>query len=290
MMTMKSPKIVALALLLAACSTSPSEPNAAATAGATATATATDASMRAGYAHSLGSSRFAIGVVSEDATADGVRRIVGQHGVVMTDLLNGSYVAVPNANAPSREVPSSTTADAHNARARAYFLAAGIPADQIADVHVTTMMRGGGSAAEGTHGGEGRPEVVAYYSIATRAIDGVAIVDSTAWVRLNAKDEVVAEAVYWPAIPKGVIEQAKAMRDRISRPDDARFLPLSESESPRAVVRHSTATEHRVPAALATYDVIARAGAGRTIVKHFDPRGAVLRLPSEEQGDAQKTK
>ena len=54
-----------------------------------------------------------------------------------------------------------------------------------------------------------------YQSVLERQIDGIRIVDSIAWARMNDHGQVVAEWVYWPAIPSNVIQEARRLKEQL---------------------------------------------------------------------------
>jgi hypothetical protein len=169
----------------------------------------------------------------------------------------------------------------------AYFRAAGLPMDQVGGAHVTTIMKVEGSADEVTHGQ--RPTFVAYTTILERTLDGIRAPDSFAWARFNARDEVVAEGVYWPTIPAAAITSAHALRDQLVDPTGgAAFrsrlgVPDASAKDGMVTIRHSGAASRGAFEAFASFDVHvpyndSMNGRGHTV--HFDASGRAREVPN----------
>jgi hypothetical protein len=171
-------------------------------------ATGARAQPTAGYRHQAARSAFPLRGNVVELEESGFRKTIGQDGVFAIDLVNGAAYAVPNANAElARSAPLTRDPAEHNARVREYFRQAGLPDEQIADVHVTTLMRSHGRAGEP----DPEPEFVGFTTVVSRSIDGIPVPESHAWARLNASGQVVSEAVFWPELPKRVVDEAKAL-------------------------------------------------------------------------------
>lgn len=215
-----------------------------------------------GYLHTADKTGFPLGTDFETVEEAGYLKLIGDNGVFAIDQTNGSAMASPDANAPVLQQPPLGPAEVHGARARSYFEAAGIVASQIGGVQ--------------TNAGSG-----AYYSLLERAVDGIAIADSVAWVRFNAADEVVSEAVYWPAIPSNVVEDARALTKTLASPASAAAykakLPAGLGDAEGAVaVRHTDFTWRKAFSAVAVYDVV-----DGSTVRHFGPSGEEVKLANE---------
>jgi hypothetical protein len=245
-----------------------------------------------GYRHGVGASRFRLGAGVHAVSEASWDKVVGSEGVFATDPYTGAVRANPNADAPAVQVPALTSnPDEHNKHVAAYFRAAGLPMDQVGGAHVTTIMKVDGPADKV---GSQRPTFVAYTTILERTVDGIRVPDSFAWARFNARDEVVAEGVYWPAIPAAAIAQAKELRDQLVDPARGAayraqlHVPDASAKGGMVTIRHSGATTHGAFEAVAGYDVHvpygdSMNGRGRTV--HFDANGRARALPSETLGD-----
>jgi hypothetical protein len=182
----------------------------------------------------------------------------------------------------------------HNEQVVAYFVAAGVPRDQIGGVHANTYLSSSGSMKDE------RPapvKVDGYASILERKILRYSVVDSIAWARMDEQVRVVSEWVYWPAIPAKVLADARRLEELVS-PGKTEFLARLPAGLPagKVVIRHSSATEEGPFEVYASYDVLERKESSLAIadksrsdarvvsvVRHFDVDGAELRLPQERR-------
>jgi hypothetical protein len=236
-----------------------------------------------GYSHAFERSLFKPGGTLTTASEMGITKIIGSNGVFATDQVNGWVLATPNAGAPSTtRPPLPGAASDHNAKVLAYFVAAGIPQDQIGSVSTHTLMRGGASAA----GVRDPDQFEGFYSILNRAINGVVVSESTAWARFNTDGEVVEESVYWPPLPASVVQDATALAAKVADPAFTSVLTQIEAHDPgygivdgQVVIHHNDATSHAAPYAVATYDSLpSRGGRG---IKHFDGSGVRIFIAAE---------
>ncbi|MBS2013608.1 MAG: hypothetical protein JST00_12010 [Deltaproteobacteria bacterium] len=232
-----------------------------------------------GYKHMAARSRFAIGKAPVQRSEHGLEKLVGTDGVISTRPRTGLVVAMPNANAPSRRKPPIPGADAHNAAVRAYFVAAGLPQDQILGVETYPAMSAGGpgdklDVTQGT--------LDHYYSVVTRQVHGVKVLDSFAWARINADGEVVSESVYWPPLPNSVAADAVAFRAKLDNPTAraalvAKLANVIESPDEGTLfIRHTPGEWDGPFAAAASYDLVKE----KRIV-HVRADGGELELPHE---------
>jgi hypothetical protein len=245
-----------------------------------------------GYSHTVGVSRFRIGASRREMSEAGWYKVVGNEGVFATDPYTGAVRANPNGDAPAAHAAALTSnPDEHNARVLTYFRGAGLPMDQVGGAHVTTIMKVDGPADTVGHQ---RPTFVAYTTIVERTIDGIRVPDSFAWARFNARDEVVAEGVYWPAIPAAAIADAHALRDQLTDPARGAAyrtqlaVPDASAKGGMVTIRHSGATSRSAFEAFAGYDVHVpygdgATGRGRTV--HFDASGRVRELAAASPDD-----
>ncbi|MFL6210726.1 MAG: hypothetical protein ACJ74W_17880 [Pyrinomonadaceae bacterium] len=256
----------------------------------------------AGYQHGRERSRFSPGSNIKRVAEFGFVKEVGNTGTFAIDTVNGSALGIPNASTLAATTSSyGATGDEHNQFVRTYFLAAGIPAEQVVGVHAATLLEATGRVGEG---GTGKAQVTAYYSILERAVADVPVVDSIAWARVDGQGNVIAEAVYWPAIPAEVLAQVKQFKEMLAAPEQRKAyearLP-SGAASGRLVIRHASATIDGPFEAFASYDVRvtpvrpapeqaqAQAGGPRavqpqaTVIHHFDAAGVERQLPQERR-------
>jgi hypothetical protein len=249
-----------------------------------------------GFRLEPGRARFAMGRYIETKSENGYERVVGEHGVFATRQSNGASFGVPNADAPAARKPAlSTNSDVHNDRTLQHFLNAGLPKDQVASAHVSTLMQSRGEAGDPQND---PGEFVAFTSNIDRAVDGVPVGDSSAWARFNADDEVVEEGAFWPDVPPSVVDTAKNMRAMLDDPDlRAEYLaklPPAARDNGRVIIRHSAWTIDAAPTFFASYDFSESNGAGLSVMRHFDIAGNEFRLPQEtaDQGlaTAEQTK
>lgn len=249
----------------------------------------------AGYQHGLERSRFVVGDSRGDVREYGLIKVVGSEGSFAVDEANGTVIAVPNARsaAQQRGVWYTRGSQSHNDDVRAYFMAAGIPQDQIASVDATTSLYGAGGEADRS---SLQPKIAGWQSILHREIRGVPVIDSVAWARMDDDRHVIAEWVYWPAIPAKAIDDAVRLRTSLaSESQRAAFLSRLPADLPggQVVIRHSSAVTSGPFEAVATYDVIERrisadastgaAVRAASVVRHFDANGSEIRLPQERR-------
>jgi hypothetical protein len=109
---------------------------------------------------------------------------------------------------------------------RDYFVEGGLPKEQIAGISVTTVMEAHGSTSDTKR----EHRLVGYNSILRRAIDGIPVRGSIAWARFNADDDVVAEELYWPEIPRRLVNEAQALEAARADGRAAARLPVKLRE------------------------------------------------------------
>jgi hypothetical protein len=236
----------------------------------------------AGYAHALVRSRFDLGALVETRLDGAFERHLGSHGVFATRKANGAVLAIPNADAPARLLPSyGGSAEAHNTYVKDYFLSLGIPADQIFAVHANTHGFGHSMASDADR--LPKPERSSYQTVLLRAVGGIRVVDSVAWARVDPTGSVVAEEIYWPEIPASVVQTAQTMRARLLHPQlRARLLDGlgAKADDVEVVIRHSGSTVDAAPTFHAAYDVLVKAGT-TSYRRHLDAELHDFRLEHE---------
>src|SRR5262245_41233829 len=109
------------------------------------------------YEHRMDNSSFNVGGASRHEVEGPYQRIVGDNGSFMVDTVTGATLAVRNASQSGiLPQPLTQNPDEHNNRVRDYLLGAGVPADEISGMHVTTTMAGGGSTGGGVQVSQSR--------------------------------------------------------------------------------------------------------------------------------------
>jgi hypothetical protein len=267
-----------------------------------------------GYQHGIDGSLLSVGAHVKRVVQHGYFKVIGDEGVLAIRMTNGSAFGIPNANARSlRSTYYGALPKDHDAFVKAYFIRLGIPTDQVAAVRTMTMLEASGRSDETTRT---KPVVSAYYTVLDRAVDGILVPDSFAWARVNAEGRVVAEAVYWPALPGEVVSGARRLKDVIS--DPARRIAIeSHIPGPKreggggVVIRHASAWVDSSFEAFACLDVVVlsraipgnnadekrgggyatadRSPAGMITVRHVDAGGTERFLPQERRNMGSQT-
>jgi hypothetical protein len=235
--------------------------------------------VRAGYVHALERSKFFIGGKAVSRAEFGMQKSVGAQGVFAT-LPTGLTLGMPNADATARQKPPySGGADAQNKVVRAYFVDAGLPADQISEVVPFAAMHSEGAVADGLKGAMANAKLGHYFSVLRRQVDGIPVADSLAWARLNVDGEVVMESVYWPDISEAVITKARAAQLQLADPTthSALMAKVPGATEGSLVIHHTPGFYQGAFEAVATYDIAGDGGK----VHHFDITGQVVDLAEE---------
>jgi hypothetical protein len=235
--------------------------------------------VRAGYVHALERSKFSIGGKAVSRAEFGMQKSMGDQGVFAT-LPTGLTLGMPNADATARQkAPYPGGADAQNKAVRAYFVDAGLPADQISEVVPFAAMHSEGAVADGLKGAMGNAKLGYYFSVLRRHVDGIPVADSLAWARLNVDGEVVMESMYWPAIPEAVITKARAAQTRLADPatHSALMAKVPGATEGSLVIHHTPGFYQGAFEAVATYDIAGDGGK----VHHFDITGQAVDLAEE---------
>lgn len=231
-----------------------------------------------GYVHDLAHSRFRFGGVPIARSVGAGTRYEGPEGAAFVGG-NQSFVAVPNAGAPSTRDPYQGTGDAHTAEVRSYLVGAGLPEAQIASSGVGTTVTSAGSTESA-----GATSTEAYTTTLTRAVEGFRVAESIASVGLNAAGDAVTESIYWPRVPGATVADAKrlaaTLADAAEGPRYRERVAAAGADAARGavVIHHSPLVSDHVGDMTVTFDA-PRTGAGAIV--HFDMSGQELRLPSE---------
>lgn len=130
---------------------------------------------------------------------------VGSEGTFV-EWANGFSAGIPDAHAPAdHAAPFSLTGETHNQRVVAYFKACGLPEAQIGEIQISAAMQ-----QTGTLERKNAPQLIGYTTTLGRQAAGVRVAGSYAWASFNANDDVVAERVWWPELPKRLSDEAAA--------------------------------------------------------------------------------
>jgi hypothetical protein len=237
-----------------------------------------------GYVHTLDRSRFKIGKAPTlELSSPLLQRWRGSFGAFAVDPTNGLAMGVLDHDAPAG--PYMLDAAGQSAKVKAYFIAAGIPADQIATVDATYNV--GVDATPMAPPTSSAPiQLRSINSILRRAVAGIRVEESVAWAKMTVNGDVDAEWVYWPPIETSVVDAAVALAAKMADPvEHAAFiakLPGVVSKDGGVVIHHSSPSVHEAPVAVASYDVTLEARETAPM-RHFDARGNELRLAQETQ-------
>jgi hypothetical protein len=246
-----------------------------------------------GYVHSSAKSKCPLGSDPKTIKEGSLTKLVGSDGVIATNTVTGAVRAILNSDSSAEEKPAySTKADVHNARVLKYFTEAGLPRDQIGMTQVLTLMAAEGPKGKAVQNEHGK--FVAYTTVLTRQVDGVPVPDSFAAARFNRDDEATMEWVYWPPIPKKVVDDAKVLQAATADGEKHRLLLAKLPEALRraahqVTIRHSDFADESGFHAFAALDVhvtAANNGGLRGGTRSFDVNGRELVHPNRRVADS----
>jgi len=165
---------------------------------------------------------------------------------------------------------------------QAYFVGAGLPADQVAGVGAYYQVGGGGPM---TAAPVSKPiQVTSINSTLSRAINGVRVVESFAWAKMTTSGDVDMESVFWPPIDSAVVDAAVSFKAQMVDPvAHAAFLQSLGGVAYHdggVVIHHTNAAIHSAPTAYVSYDVVTSPGSSAA-ARHFDQSGKDFLLPQE---------
>lgn len=281
--------LIALLLALGGCESAPAEPAAGAAQAQPVTASTSAPSDLPNFVLGSSASGFLLGPAASNSEEFGLDKVTGAYGVLATNPLNGAVAGIPIPGSPAlSKQPYGNSAAEHNAFVKDYFVSHGLPEDQVLEV----LARTGGTAGAPVTDPSAvqRLGPVVRYSSLVRGVDGIPVVDSYAWARIDADGEVVELGVYWPTIPGSVVANAEKLAATIANSSGrAAFvagLPAAvQGGQGRVVIRHSCSADRGPFVAFASYDVVQEVG-GAARIRHFDASGHELFLPSEKAAAA----
>jgi hypothetical protein len=206
------------------------------------------------YVHTLSHSRFALGAIQGETDQNGIDRVVGAWGVFATQDVSRMVLGIPDGNSPELNAPTVPGGDEPQiAATRQYFLAAGLPSNQIFDVYAqpntTAEFYADGGVADSVYWPMG---------VIQRGYHGICIVDSIASALMLESGASIDENVYWPMIPHDILVAADQFAALLASSDGkARYLaglPIDGS-SGRLVIRHTSGIWQGTFAAAAVFEV-----------------------------------
>jgi hypothetical protein len=272
--------ILGFACLEAACASRVAEPTENTN---SAVASVPSGSSVPGYVHALSNSKFRIGQgATIELSNSQIQRWRGSLGAFAVDPGNGAAMGVLDAKTATG--PYILDEATHNASVKAYFISAGIPAQQIAGVHATFVSFGSTTISAIAAPTSTPIALESMNSILTRAIQGIPVVESTAWAKMRTSGEVDMELVFWPPIDATVVNQAlafaKQMKDPTAHSAFLSKLPRAVQKEIGVVIHHTDTTVHSAPTAYVAYDAVIDSEATAPVL-HFDVNGSPLVLPQE---------
>jgi len=245
-----------------------------------------------GYVHSSTCSKFQVGSVPRSTVEGHLNKRVGAQGVLASNAVTGAVRGILNGDAAAdKRPPLTNSAAVHNARVLQYFTSCGLPQDQIGQAQVLTLMAADGPAD--AHADSRKPSFVAYTTVITRQIDGIPVPDSFAAARFNADDEPTMEWVYWPAIPKQAVAEAKAVQLALADPSRQPTLfagvPAAATSRSEVTIRHSDFADESAYRAYGSLDVHVERSANsgfRGGTRNIDINGQEVIHPSRRSAEA----
>jgi hypothetical protein len=240
-----------------------------------------------GYIHDLSRSRFRIGQATTlEVDLPTMQRWRGSFGAFAVDPTNNAANAIPNADSPTG--PYLLDVQTHNQMVKDYFISAGLPADQVAEVQTIYIATGSGSGDSST-----RPVLHSINSILRRAILGVRVIESIAWAKLTTTGDVDWESVFWPPIDAAVASSAAAfaasLADSTKHAAFLAKLPGKIYKEGGIVIHHTDPSIHAAPRAYVSFDAQTEARLSAAM-RHFDVNGVEFRLPQEQAAQAASPK
>ncbi|MBX3200716.1 MAG: hypothetical protein KF850_28470 [Labilithrix sp.] len=244
---------VALLVFAGGCSTTPPEPKGNDSSEQKMLASGTSAlslGATSGFVRDMRTSMFDIGIQVDSVDTPLLRRIVGSEGSVAI-WKNGYFAARLHSSTKVRRPMED--GEEHNARVLSYFKDAGLPREQLGDVHAHATMEESGAAGATT----AARRLITYTTIVTRQVLGVRVPESHAWAELDEHGSVVAEDVWWPDIPAHVVAELQTFAQQLSgvaRESYRTMLPSEVRTAQGELVIHHAVPIGTVPMRV-TYDV-----------------------------------
>ena len=282
--------VVSTPLMFACSSQSVTEPTSEPAAGLKSSSATVAPASFSGYVHDVNKSRFQIGqnTVLEVNGAE-LQRWRGSLGAFALDPTNGWTMAILDSTSPRG--PYILDESTHAQRVKAYFVNAGLPADQISGVQSTFLS--GVSILSAKDMSSSKPTTLeSITAILERSLNGIRVVESYAWAKMKTSGDVEIESVFWPPIDAAIVSRAVAfasvMADASTRASYVSRLPGSGHREGGIVIHHGDSSIHGPPNAYVSFDVTVST-AGSAAMHHFDENGAEFRLPHEQVSPSQQT-
>lgn len=234
-----------------------------------------------GFTMSQRTSSFYLGTLQQTVVAQNLTRQVGTFGVFASYTPTGGTYAVSNADSPVWTfAPAAASTQAHASAVQSYFLAHGLPPNQILRASGLTEVEGGEDLGTSPTG-----SITRYIGVVHRAVNGVPVRDSHAAASLvtapaSGASVAAYERVYWPGFSHVITDSAAAFQAMLADPAQrATYLANlpTQNKDGTLVIRHSSWRQSPFVIFVA-YDVLD----GQT-VRHFDQNATEEFLPSETQ-------
>jgi hypothetical protein len=169
------------------------------------------------------------------------------------------------------------------ARCRAILRTAGIPKAEIAGIEILTDH---GQSARRTDDDTfelGPQMVLGKVGRALRAVEGIPVWSSHAFVQLTDKAEVGSVEIHWPELPASAIKEVKRLCALVEKGFAAPYVPGARPESVAVGIIHSPAIGFMMdiaPSIRVVY-VADDADLGRKVVVHLDRHGEHIEMPRD---------
>jgi hypothetical protein len=234
-----------------------------------------------GYVHDLSRSHFRIGQNVSLEVATPIQRWHGTLGTFGIDTTTNMVYA--SLDAQTSTGPYILDEATHATRVEAYFVGAGLPADQVGNIEATYMS---GAMGGSVLASDVTPQLESINTILRRRVSGVPVIESEAWAKMTTAGDVDMEYVFWPPIDQSIVTQAVAFASAMSDPGaHSTFIAKLPGGVAYAdvgvVIHHTSPAVHAAPVAYVAYDAVVDAGHGAA-ARHFDVNGAEFRLPQEQ--------
>ena len=201
----------------------------------------------AGFKMPLEKTAIVVGTPAVTTEIDGMRRVEGPQGFFLTFVVTGATVGGVTDPVVLGRPGAFATAAEHESAARARFVAAGLPQDQLATVFSTTLI-----------GSDGKTR---YTSFVARRVEGVDVAESAASVTFVEGSVAIDEHVFWPGFLRSVVDDAHRLQNE--------GLPnLPTLNKVGVVVLHHTPWKAVPFGIFASLDIL-----DGTVVRHFDIDG-----------------
>lgn len=232
---------------------------------------------RPGFSFDFARSKVRMGDAVGDSVDQDSHRYAGSLGSYHT-MRNGFQRGLPNNSSAGAFDPVGTSEE-HRKLATDYFLGLGMPADQVARVQTGAVQRQTGTAAAGVLGA---PETRAQITGFSRAIDGVTIFESFAWVNIDPNG-VVGESIWWPPIAASALAEATKLKAVLADPQQrgtfVKAVPDAADSTVEVVIHHA---HYLAPAFWVRATIDVKRKSGTQARRSFDADGNIVAVTLTE--------